>query len=258
MVRIGIAFLVASTLSGLILTAGCSSKNSAKKSEQNGKSTQSETPMKSRSPADFTTGPLRYVALGDSTGTGVGAKEGGYVARLFKRIVAQKSDAQLTNLCVSGATTVDVLRDQLDRGIRADPMLITLGVGINDIGHGLSLEEFGNNFEQILTRLQKNTRATIVITNLPDISTAPRIPEQIRIEYLQQIIAFNRKLEEIAASNGMTVFDVYTITHAELPSHPEYFSEDGFHPSDKGYELWAKEMWPVIAGTIGMDIGDEP
>jgi lysophospholipase L1-like esterase len=32
-----------------------------------------------------------------------------------------------------------------------------------------------------------------------------------------------------------------------LLSHPEYFSRDGFHPSDKGYELWAVEMWPTIA-----------
>jgi acyl-CoA thioesterase I len=256
MSRIGIAFL-ASALTLSILSAGCSSNNPTKKSEQNGNSTQSGTPMMRSSPGDFTTRPIRYVALGDSTGSGVGAKEGGYVARLFKRMVAQKPDAQLTNLCVSGATTVDVLHDQLDRAVRTDPMLVTLGVGINDIGDGLSLEQFGSNFEQILTRLQRNTRATIVITNLPDISSAPRIPQQIRSEYLQQIIAFNRKLEEIASSNGITVFDIYTITHERLPSHPEYFSDDGFHPSDKGYELWAEQMWPTIASTIGLDVGDE-
>jgi acyl-CoA thioesterase I len=214
--------------------------------------------MMRSSPSDFITRPIRYVALGDSTGAGSGAKEGGYVARLFKRMVAKKPDAQLTNLCVSGATTVDVLRDQVDRAVRTDPMLVTLGVGINDIGDGLSLEQFGSNLEQILTRLQRNTRATIVITNLPDISSAPRIPQQIRSEYLQQIIAFNRKLEEIASSNGITVFDIYTITHERLPSHPEYFSEDGFHPSDKGYALWAEQMWPTIASAIGLDVGDEP
>jgi acyl-CoA thioesterase I len=258
MVKTGIAFLVASALTLSILSAGCRSNNTRKKSEQNGSSRQSEAPMIRSSPGDFTTRPLRYAALGDSTGAGVGAKEGGYVARIFRRIVAQKPDAQLTNLCVSGATSVDVLSDQLDLAIRTDPMLVTLGVGINDIGMGLSLEQFGRNFEQILNSLQRNTRATIVITNVPDISSAPRIPEQIRSEYLQQIIAFNRKLEEIAASNGITVFDIYTITHERLPSHPEYFSEDGFHPSDKGYELWAEQMWPTIAGIVGLDIGDEP
>ena len=35
----------------------------------------------------------------------------------------------------------------------------------------------------------------------------------------------------------MTVFDIYTITTQELALHPEYFSSDGFHPSDAGYEI---------------------
>ena len=63
-------------------------------------------------------GPIRYLALGDSTGAGIGAKEGGYVARLFKRIVARRPGSELINECVSGATTSDVLRGQLADGLR--------------------------------------------------------------------------------------------------------------------------------------------
>ncbi len=199
-------------------------------------------------------GPITYLALGDSTGSGVGATEGGYVTRLFKRIVAHRPGSKLINLCVSGATTSEVLRDQLDSGVRADPQLVTLGIGINDIGYGLSLEQFSENYEEILSRLKNNTRATIVITTIPDISSAPRIPAAMRSEYHQRIVEFNGRLAEIASAHGVIVFDVYTITHEHLPSHPEYFSGDGFHPSDKGYELWAERMWPTIARTIGVDV----
>lgn len=199
------------------------------------------------------TGPIRYVALGDSTGAGVGARDGGYVARLFKRIVAHRPGSALTSLCVSGATTSDLLRGQLDRGVRADPQLVTLGIGINDIGHGVTLEQFSKNYEEILSRLRSDTKAAIVITNIPDISSAPRIPQAIRTEYHQQIVAFNQELEEIASRHEVSVFDVYTITHKQLHSHPEFFSEDGFHPSDKGYEFWTEQMWPIIALTIGAD-----
>ena len=199
------------------------------------------------------TGPIRYVALGDSTGAGVGARDGGYVARLFKRIVAYRPGSALTNLCVSGATTSDVLRSQLDRGVRADPHLVTLGIGINDIGHGLTLEQFSKNYEEILRRLRSDTKAAIVVTNIPDISSAPRIPQALRTQYHQQIVNFNQKLEEIAARHEVSVCDIYTVTHEQLSSHPEFFSEDGFHPSDEGYEFWAERMWPVIALTIGAD-----
>lgn len=198
-------------------------------------------------------GPIRYVALGDSTGAGVGARDGGYVARLFKRISTHRPDSVLTNLCVSGATTSDVLRGQFDRGVSEDPHLVTLGIGINDIGHGVSLEQFSKNYEEILSRLRKNSKAAIVVTNIPDISSAPRIPKPARSEYHQRIVAFNQRLEEIASRHNASVFDVYTVTHEHLANHPEFFSADGFHPSDEGYEFWAEQMWPVIAFTIGED-----
>jgi len=198
-------------------------------------------------------GPIVYVALGDSTGSGVGAREGGYVTRLFKRILTHRPGSRLINLCFSGATTADVLREQLDSGLRATPQLVTLGIGINDIGHGVSLEQFSKNYGEIVAQLKSNTKATIIVTNLPDISSAPRIPAAMRSEYHQLIVEFNRRIAETAADHGAIVFDVYTVTHEELPLHPEYFSGDGFHPSDQGYELWAKRMWPTIASAMAVE-----
>jgi len=237
----------------LLLLIGC--KAPSNRPTENGNPAQKVTPMSTRLPnTPMVSGPITYLALGDSTGSGVGAIEGGYVARLFKRIATRRPGSRLTNLCFSGATTSDVLRDQLESGVRTNPQLVTLGIGINDIGHYVSLEEFSQNYQEILSRLNNNTRATIVITNIPDISSAPQIPVAMRSEYHQRIIEFNGRLAEIAATHGAIVFDIYTVTHQELPAHPEYFSDDGFHPSDKGYELWAERMWPTIARTIGVDV----
>ena len=196
------------------------------------------------------TGPIVYVALGDSTGAGVGARDGGYVLRLFKRLEEQRPGSQLANLCVSGATTDDLLRGQLTNGVSKNPQLVTVGIGINDIGHGLSLEQFAQNYERILSTLKDKTDAQIIVTNIPDISSAPMVPSSMRDQYHQKIVTFNQRLEEIASRNGATVFDIYSITTRELPSHPEYFSRDGFHPSDEGYELWANEMWPTVERVV--------
>src|SRR5918995_1389714 len=141
------------------LLAGCNQHNAGQQVQGD------DNPM--------TTGPIVYVALGDSTGSGVGARNGGYVARLFKRIEERRSGSQLSNLCVSGATTADVLRGQLDRGVALNPDLVTLGIGVNDIGHGVSLDQFSKNYEQILSTLKEKTHARIVVSNLPDVSSAP-------------------------------------------------------------------------------------
>lgn len=220
----------------VILFIGCN-RDFARESSSNGSA------MKS--------GPIVYVALGDSTGSGVGARNGGYVARLFTRVTEHRAGSELLNLCVSGSTTDDVLRGQLRRGVEKSPDVVTVGIGINDVGHGFTIEQFAKNYDEILTTLKSQTKAAIVVTNIPDVSSAPRIPSSMRSQYQQQIAQFNHRLEEIARRHGVTIFDIYSITQRELPSHPEYFSADGFHPSDEGYELWASEMWPTLAGVIG-------
>lgn len=204
------------------------------------------------SSSEMKPGPIVYVALGDSTGAGVGAVDGGYVLRLQQRILRHRPESQLANLCVSGATTADVLQAQLEKGIEKNPQLVTLGIGINDIGHGVPIARFTENYDRILSTLKEKTQAQIVVTNIPDISSAPQIPSSMRSQYHQQIVAFNQRLEEIANRRGVSVFDIYSITTRELPDHPQYFSRDGFHPSDEGYELWAVQMWPTIARIIGV------
>jgi lysophospholipase L1-like esterase len=193
---------------------------------------------------------LVYVALGDSTGAGVGAAHGGYVARLHQRILGERPSAHLANLCVSGATTADLLRGQLHNGVAKNPQLVTLGIGINDISHGVPLEHFAQNYDRILTTLKEKTKAQIVVSNIPDVSTARVVPVFLRGKYHQQIVTYNHRLEAIANRHGATVFDIFAITTRELASHPEYFSADGFHPSDEGYEMWAVQMWPVIARVL--------
>ena len=218
--------------------------------------TQAETPMKSNTPAmtvrtKLKAGSITYTALGDSTGAGVGAIDGGYVLRLFKRLRRERPESTLVNLCVSGSTSADVLHSQLSRAINSNPQLVTVGVGINDIGHGVTLDEFNKNFDEILSRLKNETSAVIVVSNLPDVSASRRVPVTMRPQSQQTIIRFNNEIQKLATKHGVIVTDVFTATRDELPKHPEYFSSDGFHPSDKGYELWAEEMW----GTVGKLVG---
>lgn len=194
--------------------------------------------------------PVVYVALGDSTGVGVGAREGGYVARLFERIKQERPRSSLTNMCVSGATTDDVLFDQIVPAVTSNTTLVTLGIGINDAGRGVSVERFTRNYEEIIKRIKAKTNAPVIVTNLPDVSLAPVVPLSMRDELRSRITLFNERIEEIAGRYALIVVDVYTTTHEIIPQHPEFFSSDGFHPSDVGYEYWAKTMWPTVKRAI--------
>lgn len=194
---------------------------------------------------------VKYVAMGDSTGAGLGARDGrGYVARLFERIERERPGSTLTNLCFSGATSSDVLREQLPAALSARPNFVTIGIGINDAGRGVAEETFARNFEEIVSRTRAETGARIVITNLPDISLAPAVPAFLREQVHARIVSFNRRIKEIGERHGAVVVDAYTTTREVIPDHPEFFSDDQFHPSETGYEYWAKVMWPSVKSAL--------
>ena len=197
--------------------------------------------------------PVVYLALGDSTGAGVGARRGGgYVARIFHRIERVRPGSRLINLCVSGATTTDVLRGQISRVEGARPTLVTLGIGINDLTRNVPAEQFARNYEEIVVRLkEKATGAPVVLTNIPDISFAPAVPAFMRDEARRRLLLYNERIAEISERHDLMLVDAYGKSHEVVPTHPEFFSPDGFHPSDEGYEFWAVSMWPTVKTAIG-------
>ena len=191
-----------------------------------------------------------YVALGDSTGAGYGARAGGYVERLHSRLRAERPQARLKSLCVNGATSADVLRRQVPSAVATHrPSLITLQVGVNDLSRQVSLADYARHYDAILSALVQ-TGAPIIVANLPDVSLAPVVPAFLRTEIAGRIQAFNKEIAAAARRHGVTMVDIYGPSHAAIPSRPELFSADGFHPSDAGYEFWADHMWPAIKGTL--------
>ncbi|HEX8473061.1 MAG TPA: SGNH/GDSL hydrolase family protein [Pyrinomonadaceae bacterium] len=194
--------------------------------------------------------PVVYMALGDSTCLGVGArKDGGYAARILTRIRQARPESQLINLCRAGATANTVLREQTNQKDSVHPTLITLSVGGNDLIRGVEEGAFAEKFEEIVLRL-KEFGVPIVVTNLPDISLAPALPASMREDVRRRAIVFNARIGEIAKRHGLLSVDLYGMSREVIPAHPEFFSTDGFHPSDAGYEFWVEMMWPEVKKAI--------
>ncbi len=192
---------------------------------------------------------LRYVALGDSSGVGVGARQGGYVEHLFQRLRRTRDGVGLLNLAVSGATSATVLSGQLPRAQRSRPHLVTLGVGINDLWRGVTPEQFESNLDQLARGLAA-TGAAVVVSNLPDMSLAPvarRVSHFLPMPLiLERIASFNAAVDRVVARHGLIGVDLHTPSRVELTQSSDYFSADGFHPSDTGYQRMAEHFWPAL------------
>jgi acyl-CoA thioesterase-1 len=223
--------------------AGCLSR-------QEPAATNNSGPMMDSQPRrHMVSGPITYVALGDSTAVGIGGTRGGYVSVLFRKLQEVRPGAKLHNYAMSGGTTADVSL-QIEKTVAAKPQLVTISVGVNDIRRGVSSDRFAANYDEILAQLTSETDAIVVISNIPDLSSSRHVPPVVRIQMQAMIEQFNARLRDVANRRGVQLFDIYQLTHEELVRHPEYFSRDGFHPSDAGYDLWAEKMWPLVAAAL--------
>lgn len=193
--------------------------------------------------------PVVYLALGDSTGVGIGAKHGGYVQRLFARIERARPGSQLINRCASAAATADILHKQMGHLANARATLVTVGIGANDLIRGVTVEQFARNYEEIVVRLKEKTGAPILLMNIPDMSLAPAVPAYIRDSARRHIQAFNERIEDVAKRHELLVVDLYGPSR-EFSSRQEFFSPDGIHPSDAGYEFWAGLVWSAMEKVI--------
>lgn len=193
---------------------------------------------------------INYVALGDSSAVGVGASGGGgYPERLASRLRKDGLSLGLTNVGMSGAVIRDVFTSQVKRAVAAQPTLVTIGIGTNDVWRGTSLEEFRDDLERITRRL-KPTGASLVVVNVPDMALAPvarLVPSHL---YEGRIEPFNEAISSVARAHGMHVVDLYSASRVFIPQRPDFFSFDGFHPSDVGYEQWADLMLPTVRSLV--------
>jgi hypothetical protein len=118
------------------------------------------------------TSPLVYVAVGDSTGIGLGARR-----RRLRRTPLRADRAEAPGLyhdepLRGRATTADAVEKQLPRLDGKRAMLVTVCVGMNDLLRGREAKQFAETYETLVARLEQSGRL-VIVANLPDISSAP-------------------------------------------------------------------------------------
>ncbi|MFA6215410.1 MAG: SGNH/GDSL hydrolase family protein [Patescibacteria group bacterium] len=183
---------------------------------------------------------IKYAALGDSLTAGVGT--GDFQETLPYLIAAQlakKNDVSLANLGMPGAKTEDVINYQINQAIALAPDYITLFIGINDI-HGLvSAKSFETNLQKIINRLASETKAKIIIINVPYLGAANLILPPWNFYFNQKTKHFNEIIKKLSSEKSLCYIDLYQPTKNQLQNDQKFYSPDLFHPSAYGYQLWS-------------------
>jgi lysophospholipase L1-like esterase len=195
--------------------------------------------------------PLTFVVLGDSTAAGVGAgsADDAYPTRLARRIAGERFRVRLVVLGVSGARVRDVLDGQLPRALDADPDVVFVGIGANDVTHVTKLEDVEDDMSALLARLEEERVATVV-------AGPPDMRSPVFLEPLRTIVGWRgeavaRRIEAAARAAGARVVPLADETRDFFAEDPDrYYAADDFHPSAAGYALWADVIFPHVADAL--------
>lgn len=196
----------------------------------------------------FLNTPVTYVALGASDAVGVGSNQPGsqgYVPLLAARLPA---GSHLINLGISGIRLHEALTQELPLALDTNPNLITIWLVTNDFIDGVPYDDYMRDLNHLLQQLQIGTHATIFIANLPDLSRLPLFKGQSaekKGRMVAEIQRWNTAIASIAGHYGVTLVDLFS-HQSQLTNHPEYISNDGFHPSPAGYVQISNYFWNAI------------
>jgi lysophospholipase L1-like esterase len=122
------------------------------------------------------------------------------------------------------------------------PRLVVFYAGDNDIAGGKSPEQVRDDFRDFVAKVRKPQPELPIIF----ISIKPSIDRWKLREKIQEA---NRLIEADAKEDGnITYLDVWPpMLDEKGEPRKDIFVEDGLHMNDKGYDLWAEALRPLMA-----------
>jgi lysophospholipase L1-like esterase len=182
-------------------------------------------------------GEKHVVLLGESTVAGVGASsESTTLAGNFSRIFGESY--QIETIGKKGLRVKEAfslyLRHKKSRSKKSEGVILFLGA--NDCFLLTSPQVFKKELKSLIQQIRVDTNAEwIYLAAIPPVHLFPAFSEQMRSFLSKQRAYLQREMEDIASNEPMVIYHPIP-----MDLQPEFFSTDGVHPSDLGYQKIAE------------------
>jgi len=237
-------------LTTIILIAGIIYLNRAYANIYNiiGSTNLPPTPSKTNYFVNEQSKPLLKIAfLGDSLTAGAGVKwtEDTYPYQLAKKLaLTQKKQIEVLNLGVPGATSNDVLNNQVTPALNFAPDIFVVFIGINDLHNFVPKTELKNNLEKIIAQLSVTNKKILVI-NIPYLGSKKSFLPPYQYLFNFQTKNYNKIFSELVGGDWQLI-NLYDLTRTEFKNNENLYSIDHFHPNFEGYKLIAETIYSTL------------
>lgn len=187
-----------------------------------------------------------YVAIGASDTFGIGTDDP--QTESWPADLADKlgSGVRFINLGIPAVDAHQALHVEVPIAIDSSPNLITVWLAVNDLADNVPLDSYTHDLNQVLGQLRAEApRARIAVANVPDLTLLPHFQSYDPQALRTQIAAYNARIATLVTRYHALLVDLY-VRWNDLAAHPEYISDDGFHPNALGYTRLAEIFYQVL------------
>jgi lysophospholipase L1-like esterase len=201
---------------------------------------------------DDTLPGLRIVVLGDSSVTAPGVVPlDACWPRGVARHLADRYRVELVSVAVGGAKTRDVIADQIQPAVAANPDIAFLSVGANDALRGTPLSRFEREYHEIVAQLRQHIPG-IAVSGIGDLGSIPRLPAPARSIVRIRGRSFDKAVRRVTAGFPDVVkTDTWSPGWEEFLTNPQQvFAGDLFHASAYGHRIYTQAAIPAVEVLI--------
>ncbi len=195
-----------------------------------------------------------YLALGDSYTIGEQVPmHDNFPYQTVQLLRNQNIDvADPVIIATTGWTTDELAASIREHNLNETFSFVTLLIGVNNQYRGRSIENYREEFLQLLNQaiaFAKGNASHVVVVSIPDWGVTPFAEGRDRQKVAKEIDEYNAACKEIALAHKCQYVEITESTRIH-GQDKNYLAPDGLHPSAKEYNVWAEKMAPLIAKTL--------
>ena len=151
-----------------------------------------------------------------------------------------------TNRGIGGDTTSGLIERLQISAYDANPQVIVLLIGGNDILGGRSVDEVCANYETILSGIRQNLKDTKIVW------CSQTVLGNEWAKHNDTIALCNQRIEALAAQYGCAFVDLYTpLQNPETGEIAAEYTVEGVHLTDAGYRVVSSAVGAALRGLLG-------
>jgi acyl-CoA thioesterase-1 len=184
---------------------------------------------------------IRVACVGDSITKGCGYPEELQIKLGDAYNVENFGVGGATVMAESGKPYINQIAFQNAKQFLPDIIVIMLGTNDASLTNQPSIEDFTDEYKTLISEFQEITSKPRIFLAKPP----PIFNNTLGLSNITLVEDIIPCVEKAANELGLPLIDIYSA----LITHPEYFSEDGVHPTLKGAQAIAEEVSEAITLT---------